>query len=108
MVDENGNIFMIFKQKETEEKLNLSDKTVTKAFKQLADLNLIYEKWQGCKKNNIISWFTILVIRLPFGLWFEMQSYPPHSLYYQVSVRRLKNFATLGGKHLWLDLHQQD
>lgn len=44
MVDENGNIFMIFKQKETEEKLNLSDKTVTKAFKQLADLNLIYEK----------------------------------------------------------------
>ena len=53
-IDEDGNIFLIFTRKEVEEKLNLSDKTVTKAFRQLADAKLIYEKRQGCKKTNII------------------------------------------------------
>ena len=53
-IDEEGNIFLIFSRKEAEEKLNLSDKTVTKAFKQLADVKLIYEKRQGFRRNNII------------------------------------------------------
>ena len=53
-VDGEKNIFLIFSRKEAQEKLNLSDKTVTKAFKQLADVKLIYEKKQGFKKNNII------------------------------------------------------
>lgn len=53
-IDEDRNIFLIFSRKEAEEKLNLSDKTVTKAFKQLADVKLIYEKRQGFRKNNII------------------------------------------------------
>ena len=53
-IDEEGNIFLIFSRKEAQEKLNLSDKTVTKAFRQLSDVKLIYEKKQGFKKNNII------------------------------------------------------
>lgn len=53
-IDEEGNIFLIFSRKEAVEKLNLSDKTVTKAFRQLTDVKLIYEKKQGFKKNNII------------------------------------------------------
>ena len=53
-VDEDGNIFLIFSRREAGEKLNLSDKTVTKSFKQLTDCKLIYEKRQGFKKNNII------------------------------------------------------
>ena len=53
-IDEDGNIFLIFSRKEAQEKLNLSDKTVTKAFKQLTDVKLIYEKRQGFRKNNII------------------------------------------------------
>ena len=53
-IDKNENIFLVFSRKEAEEKLNLSDKTVTKAFKQLNDAKLIYEKRQGLKKNNII------------------------------------------------------
>ncbi len=53
-IDEEGNIFLIFSRKEAQEKLNLSDKTVTKAFRQLTDVKLIYEKKQGFKKNNII------------------------------------------------------
>lgn len=53
-IDEDGNIFLIFTRKEAEEKLNLSDKTVTKAFNQLSDVKLIYEKRQGSKKTNII------------------------------------------------------
>lgn len=53
-IDEDGNIFLIFSRKEAQEKLNLSDKTVTKAFRQLTDVKLIYEKKQRFKKNNII------------------------------------------------------
>ncbi len=53
-IDEEGNIFLIFSRKEAQAKLNLSDKTVTKAFRQLTDVKLIYEKKQGFKKNNII------------------------------------------------------
>lgn len=53
-IDKEGNIFLVFSRKEAEEKLNLSDKTVTKAFKQLKNVKLIYEKRQGFKKNNII------------------------------------------------------
>lgn len=34
--------------------MNLSDKTVTKAFKQLVSVKLIYEKKQGNNKPNII------------------------------------------------------
>lgn len=52
--DEDGNVYLIFTRKEVQEKLNLSDKTVTKAFKQLADANLIYEKKQGFNKPKLI------------------------------------------------------
>lgn len=52
--DENGNVYLIFTRKEVEERLNLSDKTVTKAFKQLEDVKLIYEKRQGMGKTNLI------------------------------------------------------
>lgn len=34
--------------------LNLSDKTVTKAFKELSDCKLIYERKQGRNKPNLI------------------------------------------------------
>lgn len=53
-IDEDRNIYLIFPRKELQEKLNLSDKTVTKAFKQLADVKLIYEKRQGKNKPNLI------------------------------------------------------
>ena len=46
-IDENGNVFLIFTRKEVQERLDLSDKTVTKAFKQLKDCKLIHEKRQG-------------------------------------------------------------
>ena len=53
-IDEDGNVFLIFTRKEVQDKLNLSDKTVTKAFKQLSDVNLIYEKKQGLLKPKLI------------------------------------------------------
>ena len=53
-VDENGNIYLIFTRKEVQEKLNLCDRTVTKAFKQLSSVKLIYEKRQGANKPNLI------------------------------------------------------
>ncbi len=52
--NENGNVYLIFTRKEVQDKLNLSDKTVTKAFKQLSDVNLIYEKKQGFSKPKLI------------------------------------------------------
>lgn len=53
-VDENGDIFLIFTRKDVQEMLDLSDKTVTKAFKQLRDCKLIHEKRQGANKPNLI------------------------------------------------------
>jgi len=43
-IDENGFIYLILTRKEAQEKLNISDKTATKAFKQLTELKLITEK----------------------------------------------------------------
>lgn len=42
-IDENGNVFLIFTRKEVQKILNLSDKTATKAFKQLNECKLIHE-----------------------------------------------------------------
>ena len=53
-IDEDSNVFLLFSRKEVEKKLKLSDKTVTKAFKQLAEHKLIYEKRLGFRKKNII------------------------------------------------------
>ncbi len=53
-IDENGYIFLIYKRVDVQKKLNLSDKTVTKAFKQLAEAKLIYEKVQGMNRPNLI------------------------------------------------------
>ena len=52
--DEKGNVFLIFTRKEVQERLDLSDKTVTKAFKQLTEVKLIEEKRQGLGKPNLI------------------------------------------------------
>ena len=54
LFDEEGNVFLIFTRKEVQELLNLSDKTATKAFKQLTECKLIYEKKQGSTKPNLI------------------------------------------------------
>ena len=40
--------------KEVQKMLNLSDKTATKAFKQLNECKLIHEKKQGANKPNLI------------------------------------------------------
>lgn len=53
-VDENGDIFLIFTRKEVQKMHNLSDKTATKAFKQLNECKLIHEKKQGANKPNLI------------------------------------------------------
>ena len=53
-IDEDGNVFLLFARKDVEKKLKLSDKTVTKAFKLLAEHKLIYEKRLGFRKKNII------------------------------------------------------
>lgn len=50
-IDEKGLIYLIFTRKEAQEKLNLSDKTATKAFRQLEELKLINEKRIGKGKT---------------------------------------------------------
>lgn len=52
--DELNRVYLIFTREEVEDKLCLSEKTVTKAFKQLTDTNLIAEKRQGLGKPNLI------------------------------------------------------
>ena len=53
-IDEDEKVFLIFTRKEVQERLNLSDKTVTKAFNQLKECKLINEKKQGANKLNLI------------------------------------------------------
>ena len=52
--DKDGKVYLIFTREEVQNKLCLSEKTVTKAFKQLTDVNLIAEKRQGLGKPNLI------------------------------------------------------
>lgn len=52
--DKKGRVYLIFTREEVQNKLCLSEKTVTKAFKQLNDVNLIAEKRQGLGKPNLI------------------------------------------------------
>ena len=53
-IDEDNNVYLIFTREEVQEKLNLSDKTVTKSFKLLMEVNLVQEKRQGLGKPNLI------------------------------------------------------
>ena len=53
-IDEDNNVYLIFTREEVQEKLNLSDKTVTKSFKILMEVNLVQEKRQGLEKPNLI------------------------------------------------------
>ena len=52
--DELNRVYLIFTREEVQEKLNLSDKTVTKSFKILMEVNLVQEKRQGLGKPNLI------------------------------------------------------
>ena len=53
-IDDEGYIFLIYKRVDVQKRLNLSDKTVTRAFKQLVEAKLIYEKVQGRNLPNLI------------------------------------------------------
>ena len=53
-IDSENNIYLIFTRQEVQEKLGLSEKTVIKAFKQLAETKLIFENRQGLGKPNLI------------------------------------------------------
>ena len=52
--DENGDVYIILTREKVQKMLNISDKTATKAFKQLNKCKLIYEKKQGQTKPNLI------------------------------------------------------
>lgn len=53
-INAKGEIYLIYTRKEIQSKLNLSDKPVTRAFKELRETNLIKEEKQGFGKPNLI------------------------------------------------------
>lgn len=53
-INEKGEIYLIFAREEIQKILHISDKTCTKAFKQLSEKKLIMEKRQGLNKPNLI------------------------------------------------------
>lgn len=53
-IDKEGNVYLIYARKEAQKMLKLSDKTTTKAFKNLEEAKLIYEIRSGYRKRNII------------------------------------------------------
>ena len=52
--NEKGEIYLIYTREELQNKLNLSEKTVIKVFRELLNSNLIFEKRQGLGKTNLI------------------------------------------------------
>lgn len=53
-INDKGEIYLIYTRKEIQSKLNLSDKPVTRAFKELRESDLIKEEKQGFGKPNLI------------------------------------------------------
>jgi len=53
-INENGEVYLIFKRNDIGGILNLTDKTVAKAIKELKSVNLVYEIRQGLGKANLI------------------------------------------------------
>lgn len=53
-INDKGEIYLIYTRKEIQSKLNISDKPVTRAFKELRETNLIKEEKQGFGKPNLI------------------------------------------------------
>ena len=53
-INDKGEIYLIYTRKEIQSKLNLSDKPVTRAFKELRETELIKEEKQGFGKPNLI------------------------------------------------------
>lgn len=49
-----GRVYLIYARKETQKMLKLSDKTTTKAFKNLEEAKLIYEIISDYRKGNNI------------------------------------------------------
>lgn len=58
-VDDNGDIYMIYTRKNMMEDLDLSEKTVTKAMKDLNKYGLVDEVRQGCNKPNLLYLCTV-------------------------------------------------
>lgn len=53
-VNENGDVYLIFKRDDIGNILNITDKTVTKAIKELKDKKLVFESRRGLGKPNLI------------------------------------------------------
>ena len=53
-INEKGEVYLIFKRNDIAEILNLTDKTVSKAIKELKQIELVYENRQGLGKPNLI------------------------------------------------------
>lgn len=51
-INEKGEIYLIYTRKEIQGKLNLSDKPVTRAFKELRETNLNGNMQLKCQKNT--------------------------------------------------------
>ena len=53
-INENGEVYLIFKRNDIGDILNITDKTVTKAIKELKDIKLVFESRRGLGKPNLI------------------------------------------------------
>ena len=53
-INENGEVYLVFKREDIAKKLSLTDKTVSKSIKELKNLNLVFEERRGLGKPNLI------------------------------------------------------
>lgn len=58
-INENGELYLLYKREDLADMLGLCEKTVVKILKELKDFNLIFEKRQGLGKPNLIFVYKI-------------------------------------------------
>ena len=108
-VDADKNVYLIFTRHEVEEKLNLSEKTVIKAFKQLVDVKLITDKRQGLGKPNLIYVGKIKHEETPEQENLQLQNCKNNrSGTVNITSQELENLQTINTNNIQTDIINTD
>ena len=107
--DSENNVYLIFTRQEVQEKLNLSEKTVIKAFKQLSEVKLIADKRQGLGKPNLIYVGKIIHEENPEQENLQLQNCKNYrSGTVNITGQELENLQTINTNNIKTDIINTD
>jgi len=107
--DSESNVYLIFTRQEVQDKLNLSEKTVIKAFKQLSEAHLIADKRQGLGKPNLIYVGKIIHEENPEQENLQLQNCKNYrSGTVNITGQELENLQTINTNNIKTDIINTD